>query len=226
MDLCETVLEDINYLIKSGAEKCHTSNDLRPVLYNAEQETVSYLDSDTLQAFDSISKPETDIHNEEPFSDYYENDPFLPIYKSLSEGIKTKESVHILLQDLCENQLARYIPNIINRNVIFIYSIDKIGHWKNALCDGMGRWNQMGTESTVVDLNDDITTSLKDYGNESMLKVIRRKYVNHSCPSLHRIVVILQEPDNFQTLDQMLVQYYFVGEEKNVFQKNKGVYKK
>lgn len=174
--------------------------------------------SDSLPDIDSaVYIPEKHSKCQEEFVECYENDPLLPIYKSPNHGIPTKEAVEILIQKLRPNQLTRTIPTDINRNAVFVYSINSIGHWKNALCDGMGCWIQNGKTTNHVRIGNGGTIEISNqHQNSEKLRVIRRKYTNKSYSKLHRIVIQLQESDTDLILDQMLVQYYFDGKEVSV----------
>ena len=84
----------------------------------------------------------------EPFCEYYNEDPLLPVYNSLEEGIKTSEEVKILLEGVEEKLLAKNSPHKINRNAIFVYNSEAIGgNWKNSLCDGMEVRKQTGRDA-------------------------------------------------------------------------------
>ena len=150
------------------------------------------------------------------FSEFYQNDRQLPIYKTSNCGIPTKEVVLLLLSDLRDGQISRNIPYTINKNVSFVYNVNDIGHWKNALCDGMGTWDQMGTETVYAAIagEDDISLFRKKNANTN-IKVIRRKYINGSSSDLHRIAITLHDTEN-NLLNKMFVQYYFIGNEKNI----------
>jgi hypothetical protein len=76
--------------------------------------------------------------------------PLLPIFKPLDKGSLTKDAVELLLRTLSETQLARSIPIDIAKNSSFVHSIKTIGHWKNDLCDGMGKWEQTGTGTSNI----------------------------------------------------------------------------
>ena len=163
------------------------------------------------------------VVNEKEFTDFYEEDKSLPIYKSLKFGISTKEVVQVLLRKLKHDQVAKNIPYDIDRNVSFVYSINAIGgHWKNALCDGMGRWNQNGKQANYLNVTDkgdvDIIQNpfLQENNISDNLMVIRRKYTNMSYSKLHRVVILLENKASSEILDQMFVQYYFEGQETPV----------
>ena len=132
------------------------------------------------------------------FSTYYDNDRLLPVYKSMNKGIKTSEVVALLTRDLPNEHLAKNIPVQITRDTSFVYSISHIGHWKNALCDGMGKWTQNGTDKTINVAADG-----------SIIDVIRRTYINGSACTLHRIVIQIENKSTGELFDNMFVQYYF-----------------
>ena len=52
----------------------------------------------------------------------------------------------------------------------------------------MGKWEQTGTSNIYIDENLNVCCNSK---NGEQLKVVRRKYKNGSCNSLHRIVIVL-----------------------------------
>ena len=175
--------------------------------------------SDTYMPDDcSIQGDSSALGLSEEFVEHYDSDPLLPIYKPLSTGIKTKEAIQLLLRPLKPTQLARNIPLNIQRNVSFVFSIQNIGHWKNALCDGMGRWTQTGTETVLynLDVDGEIRVISEIQSTEDSVRVYRRKYVNASYNKLHRIVIHLENPNTSEILDQMFVQYYFEGDETAV----------
>ena len=150
------------------------------------------------------------------FSQFYQNDRLLPIYKSSKYGVATKEVINLLLSPLSDDKTARNIPFKINRNVSFVYAVNNIGHWKNALCDGMGTWDQSGTEKLYAEVMDDNDISIFKKKNENTnIQVIRRKYVNGSSSDLHRIVITLHDVDD-KLLNYIFVQYYFIGPEKDI----------
>lgn len=172
---------------------------------------------------DETSTHKADTHEYEldsAFKDCYENDPLLPIYKKLSYGIKTKEAIKVIARNLPEKNIARNVPLGINKNVSFVYSEKEIGHWKNSLCDNMGRWNQMGTET--IFFNEHVDGEIDIIGNKNISplskKCVRRKYQNASYLPLHRVVITIQNDtdDNSSINDLFFVQYYFDGEEKDI----------
>ena len=139
---------------------------------------------------------------------YYQGDTTLPTLK-VQEGIKTLDVLNILLKPIDEQQIAKNIPFNIDRNVSFVYRTTYIGgHWKNALCDGMGVWKQMGKETKFVDVSEtgfpraeEIMFIKENNITETSLKVVRHKYINKSFTGLHRIVIHLEEPNTNEALD-------------------------
>ena len=173
--------------------------------------------SNTSTDYTILEDPSELLFSEE-FVDHYDSDPHLPIYKPLTSGIKTKEAIQLLLRPLKPTQLATNIPLDIKQNASFVFSIEHIGHWKNALCDGMGRWTQMGTETALYNIHEDGEISMvsENHNSDDIVKVYRRKYINASYSKLHRIMIQLENPTTNEILDQMFVQYYFVGCETEV----------
>lgn len=169
---------------------------------------------DDVQNDDTLRhSPETNETNDE-FATFYDEDPLLPIFKPLDKGILTKDAVELLFRTLSETQLARNIPLGIAKNSSFVYSIKTIGHWKNALCDGMGKWQQTGTGTSNIYVDGNLYVCCNSKNGEK-LKVVRRKYKNGSCNSLHRIVIVLENNAGV-VLDQIFMQYYFTGKEKRI----------
>jgi len=72
--------------------------------------------------------------------------------------------------------------------------------------------NREGTSNIYVDENLNVCCNSK---NGEQLKVVRRKYKNGSCNSLHRIVIVLENIAGV-VLNQIFVQYYFTGKEKKI----------
>ena len=188
------------------------SNPFEPTL--SQTDVVTNMDNfNDSQKDDTLRhSPETNETNDE-LATFYDEDPLLPNFKPLDKGILTKDAVELLLlPTLSETQLARNIPIDIAKNSSFVYIIKTIGHWKNALCDGMGKWEQTGTSNIYIDEKLNVCCNSK---NGEQLKVVRRKYKNGSCNSLHRIVIVLGNNAGV-VLDQIFVQYYFTGKEKKI----------
>ncbi|CAG2249927.1 unnamed protein product [Mytilus edulis] len=165
-------------------------------------------ENDSLQSLDDCDEP--------PATENYDNDPLLPIFCAQKSGIKTKEAVEILIKKQPQFKLAKTIPYNINQNVTFVYSIDSIGHWKNALCDNMGRWNQKGTDKQFFKVEEEGNIIIEKNDTYCDFSVIRRKYQNYSSNSLHRVMITVENLKTGNMLDQILVQYYFDGEERDI----------
>lgn len=193
-------------------EPSSDSSNLPDIFNSNVENTISAL-TESQRNMESLQEED----NGDEFRELYDNDPCLPVFKRMEKGIRTADAVELLLRNLNKNQLARNIPIEITKNVSFVYSVNNIGHWKNAMCDGMGKWEQMGKETSYVDVRSTgISIISPNDVNDNTLKVVRRKYKNGSCSSLHRILIILENTKTGDILDQMFVQYYFIGEEKKV----------
>ncbi|VDH94169.1 Hypothetical predicted protein [Mytilus galloprovincialis] len=142
---------------------------------------------------------------------FYHDEPLLPIFREFKEGVKTRYIVDILLESAGKRYLARSVPNYIDQNVSFIYSIRHTGHWKNCLCDGMGVWHQTGKETKFISVEESggFVYVNDDQATETTMKVVRRKYVNKSNQHLHRIVIHMEDPRSGVIFNEMFVQYYF-----------------
>lgn len=55
----------------------------------------------------------------------------------------------------------------------------------------------------------------KFHQSQFNFRVLRRKYINGSLSSLHRIVITLHNNDD-EIMKYMFVQYYFIGKENNI----------
>ena len=93
--------------------------------------------------------------------------------------MKTRYIVDVLLKTAGKKYIARSIPNYIDQNVAFIYSIKDVGHWKNCLCDGMGVWHQTGTEAKYISVEQsgDFTFVSEDKESDITMRVLRSKYI-------------------------------------------------
>ena len=166
--------------------------------------------SQTSQRTDAHSTVDEPITRYREFSECLENNPLLPIYQPLNQGIKTKDAIHILLNTLSQNKLARTLPSYIDRNVSFVYSIEGVGHWQNPLCDNMGKWIQNGTSKLYIDPEEKTVINQNEISEDSLL-MVRRIYVNGSNSSLHRVVITIETVATKEMLDYMFVQYFFTG---------------
>ncbi|CAC5383197.1 unnamed protein product [Mytilus coruscus] len=154
--------------ISSDVEYNEELSEVKRELSFSFRESPSPLSSET--SLPSLASPKRKIETkyttniEETF---YHDEPLLPIFRDFKDGVKTRYIVGILLESAGKNYLARSVPNNIDQNVSFIYSIRHTGHWKNCLCDGMGVWHQTGKETKFINVeesgdfvyvNDDKTT--------------------------------------------------------------------
>ena len=128
--------------------------------------------SNTSTDYTILEDPSELVFSEE-FVDHHDSDPHLPIYKPLTSGIKTKEAIQLLMRPLKPTQLATNIPLDIKQNVSFMFSKQHIGHGKTALCDGMGRWTQMGTETALCNIHEDGEISMvsENHNSDDIVKV-------------------------------------------------------
>ncbi|XP_070564660.1 uncharacterized protein [Ptychodera flava] len=156
----------------------------------------------------------------------YNNDQDLPIIiEGKTSGISTGKAVSLLLQPGNEHNIARTIPDCVNRNVAFVCDTKHMASWKDILCDGNGSWETKGTKTFFYkhNISSNKLEQVDDsyFGKRDVFKVKRRQYVNKSSPDFHRVVIRLMKSDGVEN-NLTFVQYFFDGPEHNIVVKKHG----
>lgn len=110
----------------------------------------------------------------------------LPVLHRRCSGVGYLEAAQNI-KNAQQSHVATTIPFAVTQNVCFLVSHSAIGHWKNALSDGMGVWLPQGTKSRYVKKSKDgkftqCTEQKFISSNRDVYKILRSNYTNSQHP--------------------------------------------
>eukprot|EP00794_Sanderia_malayensis_P020732 gene20731-biopygen17115 len=149
----------------------------------------------------------------------FNDDPLTPVYKCSKVPVPTKEAVASIVFARDERKVASAGPTFVSKNVSFLISLNKIGHWKDVLADMMGKWKNTRVKHQYYfcENDDGILEDLDmaEFGQRSTYHATRFIYHHVEAPDFHRVLVKVDNKDN-KCMPYVYLQYYFDQEEHHV----------
>ena len=125
---------------------------------------------------------------------YYENDPELPLYSTVSSGYQASELANILMAKNIDLQRICHIqPLGVTKTATFIVDLDDV-LFSDLKADDLGTWNANGTKSTYFSMSSSgvvrIASGKPGRSTRSCYYTLTRRYYTHGTYKLLRRIVI------------------------------------
>ena len=140
----------------------------------------------------------------------FNDDPLTPVYKFTDVPVTTKDAFESIVQEKNISKVSTGCPTFVCKNVSFLVSLDKIGHWKDVLSDMMGKWKSTRVKHYHFSCNDEKSQVIdeSEFGERGTFRVSRFVYQHHEAPDYHRVVIKV-DSHTTKTIPFVYLQYYF-----------------
>ena len=125
---------------------------------------------------------------------YYENDPELPIFSTVSTGYPASELANILMaKNIDIQRVCRIQPLGVTKTATFVVDLDDV-LFGDLKADDLGTWNAKGTKSTHFTMSPNgvvrIASGRPSRSMKSSYYTLTRRYYTHGTYKLFRRIVI------------------------------------
>ena len=147
----------------------------------------------------------------------FNDDPLTPVYKFTDVPVTTKDAFESIVLEKNSSKVATGCPTFVCKNVSFLVSLDKIGHWKDVLSDMMGKWKSTRVKHYCFSCNEENSQVIdeSEFGEQGTFRVSRFIYQHQEAPDYHRVVIKV-DSHTTKTAPFVYVQYYFDDGEHDV----------
>ena len=144
-----------------------------------------------LSVFHNRLKFDCDDDEETDTNFYYDNDPELPIFSTVTCGYPASELAHILLaKDINMKRVCHIQPPSVTTNATFVVDVDDVS-FCDLQADDLGTWKANGTKSTYFFMS---SKGVVHIASGKPLRrsnsVLTRRYYTHGTYKLFRRVVV------------------------------------
>ena len=144
---------------------------------------------------------------------YHHGNKRIPVFKTESVPCRTESVVNAMLERVDDAKISKQNPVSVERNCSFMIEWKHIGHWRDALCDMLGKWHHVKTKKFFYNLKDnDLTPILESEFGDGSLLVRRYLYTHQECKDFHRVLLTIEGRDG-RLHHLIYLQYYFDGAE-------------